>query len=599
LTLGIAVIVATGMSSPAWAHTSAPEATGGSTVVVYEGQLRPDGTVSHSQHEVGTTVRNTTRDVKPAGPAPVRPGKVDPRLAAVLGQPVGAGNRTQVVITFAEDVKVPRLPEPDTTQPRSAAVNVRAQAQADALVADVKAKRRAGYDALRSDLGRLDVRVLDTFWLIKGVVADMPAAALPALAQRDDVQYVEPVATDARPPADTDPDNDEEDARALMRTDPYFNLGQTGGFIGLLDTGVRVTHTLFTNPSHISIREDLTNTTNPNPDDDCWNHGTSTAAVITGNGNLGTAFRGITGITLDSFKVYPSGCGGLDTAAAISGFQRAVNVLDRVIVAEMQPGGTETSSLSQAADAAYDAGAVVIAANGNGGPNASTVAAPAVAQKVLGIGATDLKTQTVPNYSARGPAPDGRIKPDLLAPTNVETASSASSTATQVFTGTSCATPHAAGAAALVRNFLRGGSFDIDPGQVYAYMIANGSVAYPFDNTSGAGLIRLSVNGNFWRSSATVGNQQTVDIPISVGATGNRINVGLWWPELPATHNDIDLSLVDPSGVVRASSVSGSSVFERVSVAGPLAGGTWTIRLRGFSVPGGSQFVHWAAVTTS
>src|SRR5213078_3379205 len=149
-----------------------------------------------------------------------------------------------------------------------------------------------GYDRLRSELAPLDVRVLDTFWLIKGVVADVPTAALPALVRRADVQYVEPVATGARPPADADPNNDEEDARALMRTDPYFNLGQTGGFIGLLDTGVRTTHTLFTNPSHISIREDLTTTTNPNPDDDCWNHGTSTAAVITGNGNLGTAFRG-------------------------------------------------------------------------------------------------------------------------------------------------------------------------------------------------------------------------------------------------------------------------------------------------------------------
>jgi len=40
------------------------------------------------------------------------------------------------------------------------------------------------------------------------------------------------------------------------------------------------------------------------------------------------------------------------------------------------------------------------------------------------------------------------------------------------------------------------------------------------------------------------------------------------------------------------------SVFERLSVPGPLAGGTWKVRLRGFNVPGGSQFVHWSAVTS-
>jgi hypothetical protein len=597
--LGVVAAVVTGASSPAWAGPAVSEAAGGDNVVVYEGQLRSDGTVSHTQREVRTTVRSSAAEAKPDEPARGSSGKLDPQLAAALGQAGALGSRQQVVITFQEDLKVPRLPEPDTTLPRSADANVRAQAEADGIVANVKAQRRAGYQTLSSDLERLHVRTLDTFWLVKGVVADAPLAALPELVKRADVQYIEPVTTGAPPPADTDPDNDEEDARALIRTDPYFNLGQTGGYIGLLDTGVRATHTLFTNPSHLAFREDLTNPTNPNPDDDCWNHGTSTAAIITGNGNLGAPFRGITGITLDSFKIYPSGCGNLDTAAAINGFQRAVNVLDRVIVAEIQATGTETSSLSQAADAAYDAGAVVIAANGNSGPNASTVAAPAVAQKALGIGATDLKTQVVPDYSGRGPAPDGRIKPDLLAPTNVETASSASSTATQVFTGTSAATPHAAGAAALVRNFLRGSNFNIDPGQVYAYMIANGSIAYPFDNTSGAGLIRLSVNGSFWRSQATIGNLQTVDIPINVAATNNRMNVGLWWPEQPATHNDIDLSLIDPSGVVRASSISASSVFERVSVAGPLAAGTWTVRIRGFNVPSGTQLVHWAAVTTS
>jgi hypothetical protein len=444
--------------------------------------------------------------------------------------------------------------------------------------------------------------------LINGIVADMPVPAVKALAQREDVQYVEPDLNGAPPPADADPNNDEQDARALMRTDPYFDvitsLGQTGGWIGLLDTGVRATHTLFATPSLLSIREDLTG--GNNPDDDCWNHGTSSAGEISGNSNLGIAFRGVTPIHLDSFKIYPGGCGGLSIAATVNGFQRAVNLLDRVIVAETQPTGTETDALNTAADAVYGpTGAVVIAAAGNFAcpdgvnPQPNTVRAPAMAHKVIGVGAVDVKSQALQCYSGRGPAPDGRIKPDLVAPTNVETASSASATATQVFGGTSAATPHAAGAAAVVRNFLKGTAFDIDPGQVYAYLIANTN-GLGMNNNTGAGLIRLSVGGNFWRGSTNItATGQQIDIPIAVPATPNRFQIAIWWPEgATQAHDDIDLSVLNPSGVVVGSSASVNGIWEKVSLAGPTAAGTWTVRIRGFSVPRSPQLVHWVAVTT-
>src|SRR4029077_1111688 len=98
-----------------------------------------------------------------------------------------------------------------------------------------------------------------------------------------------------------------------------------------------------------------------NTDDDCWNHGTSSASELSANGNLGDVSRGVTAIAVDSFKVYS--CAGLDTAAAVRGFQAAVAVLDRVIVAEIQDTGGENGSIAAAADAAFNAGAVVIAAN--------------------------------------------------------------------------------------------------------------------------------------------------------------------------------------------------------------------------------------------
>ena len=76
---------------------------------------------------------------------------------------------------------------------------------------------------------------------------------------------------------------------------------------------MRRTHVLFNSPSHIDFMRDCVNGgadcntgTALNPNDDCWNHGTSSAAIIMANSRQGNAFRGVTGITLDSWKVYPS-----------------------------------------------------------------------------------------------------------------------------------------------------------------------------------------------------------------------------------------------------------------------------------------------------
>jgi serine protease AprX len=89
---------------------------------------------------------------------------------------------------------------------------------------------------------------------------------------------------------------------------------------------------------------------------------------------------------------------------------------------------------------------------------------------------------------AGDPRQDNRFKPDLQAPTNSETASTGclfgvrcamSDSAFRVFSGTSGATPYGEGAAVLARNWLRGTSFSIDPGQVYALLILSGQQPYP------------------------------------------------------------------------------------------------------------------------
>ena len=619
LVAGCAVLETAPPASPALRETADPEG------IIHAALLADAKTVRYVARPLpaeAVTRVDFVRD-KPA-PDPERPReRIHPRLKQLLLER-GPDKVERIVVNFRDNLTIPRLPEPETSERRGTQTNERAAKRGEELIGQLQAQReRYQREVAPALVQRHRARVIEGFWLVNALLVEMPLGAVEELAARADVLFVEPDDTGTIPPQNANNNDDVQDGRARIVSDPYFNLGQTGGWIGLLDTGLRFTHIHFNAPSNIDFRRDCVNGgtncntgTTLNPNDDCWDHGTSSAAIITANNRSGNAFRGVTGITLDSFKVYPTSfnattglCNGnLSVTAAVRGFQRAVAVLDRVIVAEMQAGGSDTGTISTAADAAFDAGAVIIAANGNNGPNASTVNEPAIAHKVIGVGNFDVQSGNQIAGQSRGPAPDNRFKPDIQAPTNTETASNGcgwqqncttggSDTAFRVFGGTSGATPYAAGAAALLRNWLRGTSASIDPGQVYAQLILSGQQPYPFNNTSGAGPLQLPTNGWAWWGKVTVRNGDTIDIPIGIsGSSANTLDAALWWPETPAqAHNDIDLRLVDPGGTTRDSSISIPSVFERVRVAGAVSAGTWKVRIRGYSVPTGSQTVYWAA----
>lgn len=520
------------------------------------------------------------------------------RIHSTLAQWLGSRNPSEyetLILTFKENINIPRFPNPRDDLPRDAPENLTADKETQNLISQLQLKRRDYHARLAKVLFQdHGAEMVDSFWLINSVVVKMPLGEVKAMLSRQDLLYVEPQNAGEKPPA-----GEVLSGRQSIVSDPYFNLGQAAGYIGLLDTGMRFSHTQFNSPSNIDFRYDCTSgtcTNTPDVTDDCWNHGTSTAAIITGNNNLGNAYRGITRITLDSFKVYPAGCGGLDGTATVKAFEKAIAILDRVIVAEMQSGGGINSAISTAANNAFNAGAVIIAANGNNGSAAGTVNAPANAHRVLGVGNFDVLSNAQIASQSRGPTSDSRIKPDIQAPTNTRTASSASDTATKSFGGTSGATPYASGAAALMRNWLRGNTGSIDPGQVYSHLILSGQQKYPFNNTSGAGPLKMPTNGvGYWGKTA-VTNGLTIDIPISVGAGKTKIEGALWWPESSGiSHNDVDLHLISPTGARVAYSVSVPSVFERTSYeSSALATGTWKLRIRGYSVPAGPQTVYWS-----
>ncbi len=83
---------------------------------------------------------------------------------------------------------------------------------------------------------------------------------------------------------------------------------------------------------------------------------------------------------------------------------------------------------------------------------ASSLGIPSDARGSLSVGAIhqdQWDLGILASYSSRGPTADGRIKPDLVAPSGVTTASYG---ADKLFGGTSAAAPHVAGAAALLKS---------------------------------------------------------------------------------------------------------------------------------------------------
>ena len=216
----------------------------------------------------------------------------------------------------------------------------------------------------------------------------------------------------------------------------------------------------------------------PDPDPmDCYGHGTHVAGIAAGQGVTqdGGPYTGPYSGTLDldSFRVAPGvapraqlyalkifGCSGstLMTTAAIewavdpNGDGDFSDRLDVINLSLGAPFGSPLDPAAVASDNAALAGVVVVAAAGNQGDVFYVVSAPSVAARAISVGASTLG-DGLPSFTARGPRRlDGALKPDLVAPGyGIVSARSGSGNGSRSLSGTSMATPHVAGAAALLR----------------------------------------------------------------------------------------------------------------------------------------------------
>jgi hypothetical protein len=582
---------------------------------------------------------------KPGG-TPTAPPKVHPVLAAQVasGDP---DDRAQVLMNRFDPEVLHALPDLwralRCDDPLRAQIDPRLAAAIDLL----RLRRELATESFLADFrgGAHDIRVAEQFWLVNGFVADLRLGDVADLAARDDVLFLQPAHLGTAPPAidDGDPGNDILVGRQLVNSDFLrAQPGLDGGCIGLLDTGVRQTHVLFSAPPRDNLRFELTDCDGGGPScqdgglptfhpQDGWNHGTGTLSILSGNDVYGPRFRGVTDVQVDSWKVYHTGSTTVigDGPAAVVGFQRALESQDRVIVAELQHPEPATGMVATAADNAFELGAVVVAAAGNcavdddcsepeGTPQPGTIRSPAIAHKVIGVGAYRLGSLDTPDYQSSGPTEDLRVKPEIQAPTDAEAASqcgyqdasdgtargcvSASAPDLSLLRhgGTSGSTPFAGGVAALIRNALRKlGTWE--PGHTYARMILKADRTSPYHAREGAGRLQLDVcTVSHWGkvkivpNVQTLGNVPAVLIPIEVASGFDRIEAAIWWPEkATASHDDVDLYWVDPNGVEVAQGVHDHGVFERVEVADPV-GGSWTLKIKSYTYLSLQQ-IYWAA----
>lgn len=226
-----------------------------------------------------------------------------------------------------------------------------------------------------------------------------------------------------------------------------------GTKVAVLDTGADAEH-----PDLKGRITESENFTDSDTTDDRQGHGTHTLSTVGGSGAASDGKKkGVApGADLLVGKVLNDSGSG-DSSWIIAGMQWAVD--RKADVVSMSLGSqTPTDCTDPMSLAAEELGkskdTLFVVAAGNAGPTLNTVSSPGCAPSVLTVGAVDRDDSTA-QFSSRGPAiVSHTLKPEIAAPGVDISAAAAGGRgvyAYRTMSGTSMATPHVAGAAAIVK----------------------------------------------------------------------------------------------------------------------------------------------------
>jgi len=277
-------------------------------------------------------------------------------------------------------------------------------------------------------------------------------------------------------------------------------MGYTGAgvVIGVLDTGFELGHECFARLDVRGQRDFVFNDADPGYDarqdpPGQSNHGTATLSAMAGYAPgklIGPAYGA--GVLLAKTERSNSErpieedywIAGLEWVEAM-GADVATTALSYPDWYRRAERDGRTASVTRMANLAWERGLLLVNSVGNYGPDATTLAPPADAPGVLAVGAVD-RTGRVVDFSSRGPAADGRVKPELCAlGAGVRLAGARGRDVYESASGTSFSAPLVAGVAALVIEAHPGWS----PEAVREALLQTASRAERPDNDYGWGLV--------------------------------------------------------------------------------------------------------------
>ncbi|PSL52557.1 subtilisin family serine protease [Saccharothrix carnea] len=269
---------------------------------------------------------------------------------------------------------------------------------------------------------------------LNGFHATMSAAQARRLAADPRVAFVQadlPISINAVQPNPPSWGLDRIDQRDLP-LDSAYNYSTTAGNVRayIIDTGIRTSHSDFGGRATWGTNTVDTNNT------DCNGHGTHVAGTVGG-----TAHGVAKGVQLIAVKVL--NCAGSGTTAGVvNGVNWVTQNAVKPAVANMSLGGGVDTALDTAVRNSIAAGITYAVASGNSNANACNYS-PARVAEALSVNASA-------NTDARASFSNWGTCTDLFAPgQNITSAWMTNDTSTNTISGTSMASPHVAGAAAL------------------------------------------------------------------------------------------------------------------------------------------------------